>query len=281
MSQSAPAVQAGEFARFQEMFYQKTGIVFGESKRYFVDRRLTERMSATGSKSFEDYLMLLRFRDPNAEELQNLINVMTVNETYFYREKYQFQCLSEALLPQLVQGRRRGDPLQIWSMPCSTGEEPYSIAIHLLESWPEVDHWDVRILASDIDTRVLEQARAGIYEARSLQHLTEDLVRRYFTPTRDGNWRIIANLRRSIEFRRANITEVADVQQYRDIDVIFCRNLLIYFDEASRRRATEALFDSLRPGGFICLGHSESMSRMSSLFEARKFPDAIVYQRPF
>lgn len=280
MSQSGPTIQAGEFARFQEMFYQKTGIVFGDSKRYFVDRRLTERMSATQAGCFEDYLTLLRFRDPKAEELQNLINAMTVNETYFYRENYQFRCLTESLLPQLVQGRRRGDPLQIWSMPCSTGEEPYSIALHLLESWPEVDRWDIRLLASDIDTRVLEQARAGVYEARSLQHLTEDLVRRYFSPTKDGHWRIIADLRRSVEFRRANITEAADMRHYHDIDVIFCRNLLIYFDEASRRRATEALFDALRPGGFICLGHSESMSRMSSLFEVRKFPNAIVYQRP-
>ncbi|MCQ4162875.1 protein-glutamate O-methyltransferase CheR [Roseomonas sp. GC11] len=280
MKPMPPPIQSGEFARFQEFFYQKSGITFGATKRYFVDRRLLERMEATGTRCFEDYLTLLRFRDPRGEELQNLINAMTVNETYFFREHYQFRCLTDSILPALTARRRPGDPLQIWSMPCSTGEEPYSIALHLLEQWPGVDNWDVRILASDIDTRVLEQARLGEYDARALQHVPPEMLARYFTPLRQGRWRLISDLRSSVEFRRVNITEPDETRAYRDIDVIFCRNLLIYFDDASRRRAIEALFDALRPGGFICLGHSESMSRISSLFEVRKFPDAIVYQRP-
>ncbi|CAH2601426.1 Chemotaxis protein methyltransferase 2 [Rhodovastum atsumiense] len=270
----------GEFARFQEFFYQKTGIVFGDTKRYFVDRRLADRIVTTKTGSFADYMTALRFFDPRAEELQNLINTMTVNETYFYREEYQFRCLVNAILPEVTHHRRREEPLQIWSVPCSTGEEPYSIALYMLENWHEVDDWDIRILASDIDTRVLEHARRGIYDARALQNLSPAARMRYFTRTGEASWQIVEDLRNSVEFRKTNITCTADMRRYRDMDVIFCRNLLIYFDDASRRRAAEAFYEALRPGGFVCLGHSESMSRISSLFTVRKFQDAIVYQRP-
>jgi chemotaxis protein methyltransferase CheR len=262
------------------LFYRKTGIVFGESKRYFVDRRLAERMAATRCESFAAYMNLLRLSDPRAEEFQNLINVMTVNETYFYREAYQFRCMLESMLPELTSKRRPGDQVQIWSMPCSTGEEPYSVAIHLLDGWAEVDRWDVRLIATDIDTKVLDQAREGLYDARSVQHVPARALDRYFVPVGLDRWQVIADLRQSIEFRQANITSEPDMKNFHDIDVIFCRNLLIYFDDISRRQAIEFLYDTLRPGGFICLGHAESMSRISSLFTVRKFPHAIVYQKP-
>ena len=275
-----PSIDGSDFVRFCDMFYRSTGIVFGESKRYFVDRRLTDRLLATRCGSVTEYLMLLRLRDPHGLEMQHIINAMTVNETYFYREDYQFRCLVNSILPELTTGRSRSLPLQIWSMPCSTGEEPYSIALHLLEDWPAVDDWDIRLLATDIDTRVLDHARAGIYDARSLQHVPPRTRTRFFEPADAGRWRIMSELRESVEFIQANVTLPADLRTFRDIDIIFCRNMLIYFDDISRRQAIEAFFDALRPGGFICLGHSESMSRISSLFTIRKFQDAIVYQKP-
>jgi chemotaxis protein methyltransferase CheR len=279
VSQTVPTIEAAEYTQFQELFYRKTGIVFGESKRYFVDRRLADRMLATGATSVGAYLAMLQ-RDNGDRELQNLVNVMTVNETYFDREAYQFRCLVQSLLPELVAGRRHHDPLRIWSMPCSTGEEAYSIAIHLLDGWSDVDAWDVRLLATDIDTRVIEQAREGIYDTRALQHVPPRRLDRFFRPVGVGRWQVIAEMRRSIEFRQANIMCEADMRGYRDIDVIFCRNLLIYFDETSRHQAIAALHSALRPGGFICLGHSETMGRAASLFTPRKFPDALVYQKP-
>ncbi|WP_419758504.1 CheR family methyltransferase [Acidisoma sp.] len=280
MSQAFPEIQAEDFDRFRELFYRKTGIVFSESKRYFVDRRLGERIEATRSESFGAYMTLLRLRDPRSEELQNLINAMTVNETYFYREAYQFKCLVGSMLPELTHKRRSDDQLQIWSMPCATGEEPYTIAIYLLEEWADVDRWDVRLIATDIDTRVLDQAREGTYFARAVQHVPPRALNRYFMPVGSDRWQVIPDLRGSIEFRQANITNLDDMNGFRNIDVIFCRNLLIYFDDTSRRQAVEFLFDALRPGGFICLGHAESMSRISSLFAVKKFPDGIVYQKP-
>jgi chemotaxis protein methyltransferase CheR len=165
-------------------------------------------------------------------------------------------------------------------VPSSTGEEPYSIALYLLERWPEIDRYDVEILSSDIDTEVLATAREGVYGARSVGNLPRETLQRYFSPLADGRWRISRDLVDAVDFSRVNLSDSIDVQRFRDVDLIFCRNLLIYFDDLSRRVAAEAMFDALRPGGFLCLGHSESMSRISSLFQVRRFADALVYQKP-
>ena len=203
MTTTLAPIVAGDFDRFSDLFYRKTGIVFGASKRYFVDRRLGERIEATKSGSFSNYMTLLRLHDPNAAELQNLINAMTVNETYFYREAYQFRCLVDSLLPEMVRTRRRGDQIQIWSMPCATGEEPYSVAMHLLEGWADVDRWDIRLIATDIDTNVLDVARNGLYDARAVQHVPAEVLEQYFVPVGTNRWQVIPDLRSSIEFRQA------------------------------------------------------------------------------
>lgn len=273
------AIGEEDFLKFQEFFYRKTGIMFGEGKRYFVDKRLVERIRVCGLGGFREYFNMMRFQ-ASGEELQHLVNVMTVNETYFYREEYQFRCLVNSILAEIARKRRPGERIRIWSVPCSTGEEPYSLALYLLENWSRVDDYDIEIVASDIDTNVLAAARDGIYGERSLQNLTRDAVARFFTPLGDGRWRISPQLRGSIDFTCVNVADRAQMRGYRGFDVIFCRNLLIYFNDLSRRQAAEAFFDALSPGGYICLGHSESMSRISSLFTVRKFADAIVYQKP-
>lgn len=267
-----------DFAKFREFFYRKTGMQFDNSKRYFVDKRLIERIEATDSKTFRSYFIMLRF-ESSGEELQRLVNLMTVNETYFFREEYQFRCLVNSILPEVTRHKKDDSPIRIWSVPSSSGEEPYSIAIYLLENWADLERWDIEIISSDIDTSMLEQARNGHYSPRSVQNLPSKILTKYFS-YRNGGYQICDDLRQAVEFTRVNIMEPADVRAYRNIDIIFCRNLLIYFDDVSRRQAAEMFFDSMRTGGFICLGHSESMSRISSLFQVRKFPEAIVYQKP-
>ncbi len=173
-----------------------------------------------------------------------------------------------------------GDAMRIWSVPCSTGEEPYSIAMWLLENWPQVDSHDVEIVGSDIDTAVLSAAREGVFGARALMRLTPDLVEKYFVPAGQDRWQILDDLRGSVRFTAANLVERAETRAHGLFDVIFCRNVLIYFDDTSRRLAAENLYENLAPGGFICLGHAESMSRISPLFEVCRFADAIVYRRP-
>ncbi|SES23254.1 protein-glutamate O-methyltransferase CheR [Rhizobium sp. NFR03] len=273
------AITPDDFARFSEYFYRKTGIHFDDSKRYFVDRRLTDRISATDSQDFNTYFRLLRL-NPSGSETQVLTNLMTVNETYFFREAYQFECLTDFILAEVVRYKRAGDPIRIWSMPCSSGEEPYSIAIHLMEKWAHIDRYDVEIFGSDIDTTILASAQTGIYSPRSVQGVPPNQMKKYFTKLRDGNWQICQDLRDSVEFVRTNLNEPADLARFSRVDVIFCRNLLIYFDDMSRRAAAEAFYETMSPGAFICLGHSESMSRISSLFKVRRFGSTIVYQKP-
>src|SRR6185436_5037248 len=168
-----------EFRRLCEFLYRRTGMVFTESKRYYVERRIQERIEATGAGSFNNYFARLRgdFRG----EAEKLVNAFTVNETFFYREDHQLRCLSTDLLARRVAAKRPGDPVRIWSVPCSTGEEPYSIAIWLLEMWPEVDAHEIEIVGSDIDTRVVDAARQGIFGKRALMRLSPDLIAKYFS----------------------------------------------------------------------------------------------------
>jgi chemotaxis protein methyltransferase CheR len=271
------SIHQDDFLKFREFFYRKTGIQFDDSKRYFVDRRLVERVGATDSGCFRNYFMMLRF-EASGDELQALTNLMTVNETYFFREEYQFKCLVNSILPEITKTRKNQNPIRIWSMPSSSGEEPYSIAMYLLEYWSGINQWDVEIISSDIDTSILTQARRGFYSSRSVQNLPKSLLGKYFSLSGEG-YQVCDDLRQAVEFTRVNLMNPADVRGYRGFDVIFCRNLLIYFDDLSRRQAADTFFDALHPGGFLCLGHSESMSRISSLYKARKFSDSVVYQK--
>lgn len=266
-----------DLQRFCEFLYRRTGMTFGESKRYYIDRRVGERMAATGDASFAAYFARLRSQP---RELEAVTNAFTVNETYFYREAHQLRALSRALLPEIVEAKGPGDKIRIWSAPCSTGEEPYSLAIWLLENWRLVDAYNVEIVGSDIDTRALAGARLGDYGARALSRLPPELADRYFEDTRLGSRRIIQDLRESVTFTPVNLVDRTSVTSAGEFEVIFCRNVLIYFDEAARRTAAENLYAALRPGGFLCLGHTESMSRIDDRFEVRRFEDAVVYQRP-
>ncbi|HEY8381021.1 MAG TPA: protein-glutamate O-methyltransferase CheR [Microvirga sp.] len=276
-TRKAQPLSAEEIHRFAEFFQRRTGMIFGESKRYYIERRIADRMSATGLVTFDAYFARI---EADRSEVEQLINAFTVNETYFYREEHQLRCLGRSLLPGIVQNRKPGDLVRVWSVPCSTGEEPYSIAIWLLENWPPVDSYHIEIVGSDIDTQVLQDAQAADYGERALLRLPPDVVERYFDPIRDGQRKLIPDLRESVRFTSANLIDYPSVAALGQFDIIFCRNVLIYFDDASRLLAVNNLYDALRPGGYVCLGHTESMSRISKRFELRRFEDAIVYQRP-
>lgn len=267
-----------DFTRVREIIYTKTGMRFDDSRRSYVEKRVLDRIAATDERDAAQYLARLRF-ERSGSELQALINALTVNETYFFREDYQMQCLTTSLLPEVLRDSRRRS-LRIWSLPCSTGEEAYTIAIQLLECFPDIDNYDVEIVGSDIDTQVLAAAQRGIYPARSIQYVPPHWLSKYFVRSGEHEWQVCDDLRGSIEFNQTSIVDRMQVMRNQRFDVVFCRNLLIYFDEVSRRLAADNIYEALHPGGFVCLGHSESMSRISNSFMVRKFPDAIVYQRP-
>ncbi|PZR34882.1 protein-glutamate O-methyltransferase CheR [Caulobacter segnis] len=259
-----------------EYLYRQTGMRFGKAKRYYIERRVADRIEATETSAFDAYFAVVR---SDTREREALINAFTVNETYFYREEHQLACLSRDLLPDIASGRRPGDRIRIWSAPCSTGDEAYSIAIWLLENWRMVDAYNVEIVGSDIDTRVIDHARIGLYGSRALYRLPDAVKEAYFEPQKHHRWRIIEDLRESVAFNPANLMDGGSLVGLGEFDVIFCRNVLIYFDEESRRAAVNNLYERLAPGGYLCLGHAESMNRISERFLTRRFEDAIVYQR--
>ena len=162
-------LSVADFEKFRDFFYRKTGLYFDETKRYFVDKRILQRMQETEHDTFREYFSFVRFQ-ASQQEYQQVVNLMTVNETYFFREEYQLKCMVGPVLDEIVR-RSRGDPVRILSIPCSTGEEPYSIALYLIEYWPRIADIDVQIYGSDIDTNVLAQCKAGVFISRSVQYL--------------------------------------------------------------------------------------------------------------
>ncbi len=157
-----PELSVDDFEKFRDFFYRKTGIYFDESKRYFVDKRVLQRMEETENKTFREYFSFMRFQ-ASQQEYQQVVNLMTVNETYFFREEYQLKCMVGPVLDEIVRRSRGGGPVRILSIPCSTGEEPYSIALYLIEFWPKIADVDVQIYGADIDTNVLAQCKAGVF----------------------------------------------------------------------------------------------------------------------
>lgn len=273
-----PKLSPEDLERFCEYLYRRTGMIFTEAKRYYIDRRVIERIAATRAPNFSAYFSYLR---SHPAELEAVTNAFTVNETYFYREAHQLQCLSRELLPEITLRKGPGDRIRIWSAPCSTGEEPYSIAIWLLENWGLVDAFNVEIVGSDIDTEALIQARIGKYGERALARMPSDVADRYFEPREGGTRELISDLRESVTWSPVNLIDRSSALQQGRFEVIFCRNMLIYFDEPARRTTAENLYDCLAPGGFLCLGHTESMARIDDRYTIRRFPEAVVYQRPY
>ena len=268
-----------DFDRFRDWFYRRSGIQFAPNKRYFVDKRVTACIDDSGAANFAEWFARVRLNGDQQLDRQ-LMNRMTVHETYFLREDYQQECLTTSALADILSTQPSTNPVRILSLPCSTGDEPYSIAIWLTEHWNRIEDIDVEIAAMDIDTESVAAARVGVYGLRALQRLSLTQRARWFTPIGNSEFQISEDLRGAVSFSVGNVCEGADMRSYRDYDVIFCRNLLIYFDEVSAHRAAENLFGMLRPGGLLFLGHSESMSRVTSIFEPVRYADATVYRRP-
>lgn len=277
------SITDAEYLRFCEYFYKKTGIHFTDAKRYFVDKRIESSIRGSSHQTFASWFAALRMSE-GTDAFQELINQFTVNETYFLREDYQFDGLIRSVLPRVI-AQRGGlnqliGPVKVLSLPCSTGEEPYSIALRMLEEWEHIDAVDVEIHGADIDSSVLEKARHGSYGERSLQRVPKAWLSKHFERVGAGRYQVDSGIRSAITFHQMNICDTAAMRKLRDFDVIFCRNVLIYFDEVSSRRAAENLYGAMRPGGYLFLGHSESMSRISPIFNPVRLAEGIVYQRP-
>jgi chemotaxis protein methyltransferase CheR len=259
-----PCITDAEFTRFRGLILKQTGIHLKDNKRHLLVARLSRHVRELGLDNFSSYYEHLS-RDTSGDELRNLTNLITTNKTSFFREPHHFELLRSHLIPEV---RRRGDKtLRIWSAGCSSGEEPYSIAITVREALGSLDGWDVRILASDIDTEMLEHAQCGRYATESLEGISIEQRRAHFLRgygQYEGLAQVRPELRKMIEFRRINFSHREwDVPSR--FDAIFCRNVIIYFDRPLQERIIQRFTGHLKPGGYFFQGHSENLQAHRNL----------------
>ena len=266
------------FDKFVKLVYMKTGIFYDYNKKYYVQKRVEKRAEALEMETLSEYYQMLKFSD-DPSEFEKLINDLTVNETYFFRDFPQLRNFAEDVLPVVVREKTNSKKIKVWSAACSTGEEPYTLSIILQEMLDKPEGWELQILASDINTEVLQFARIGLYESRSVKDVPPEYLEKYFTK-RNDKYLVNLNVRRPVAFKRINLVCEKETSGVNGCDFIFCRNCLIYFDDESRRSVLSSFYESLNPGGFIFLGHSESVGRISSAYKVQRIGDTIVYSKP-
>ena len=252
-----------EYRSIRDRVYNLAGIKLGDQKHDLVYSRLTKRLRILGLANFESYLSFIDSPDGH-QELELMLNALTTNLTSFFREIHHFQHLSEVALPSSLEGEHSERRLRIWSSACSTGEEPYSIAMTLLESGVDLHRIDARILATDINTAVLSQAAQGHYNT-SIAAKCPQRYLTYFRTEHDHLSEVKASVKELVSFRKLNL--LGEWPMKRQFDVIFCRNVLIYFDNETKARLVDRFVDILKPGGWLYLGHSESASGNISTLE--------------
>lgn len=275
-----PRLGDAEYRMFCEFLRRHCGLHFDEDSRYRIEKRLARRVRELDLGSFAAYRHLLRSEAGGDEELAHLVDELTTNETYFFRERRQLRALVEEILPErLLERRARGaGPVRIWSAGCSSGEEPYSVVMLAREAGYELGR-DLRVYASDISRRMLQKARQGVYRPTSFRRTDDWLRQRYFSE-KDGLFRVAEEVKRNVVFTHLNLLDRHRMALLGTMDVVLCRNVIIYFDLETRRRVVEAFSEKLRPGGYLLLGHSESLARISSDYELRHLRNDMVYRRP-
>jgi chemotaxis protein methyltransferase CheR len=243
---------------------RNAGITLNDSKRELVYGRLARRIRALGLRGFDDYCALLE--NDEGAEMGEFINAITTNLTAFFRENHHFEFLAQTALPEFVRANTSSRRLRIWSAGCSTGEEPYSIAMTLLESVPSPERWDIRILATDIDSNVVATAQAGVYAENRLQGVSAARRKQWFGKAESpGQFRVKPELQEIIRFAPLNLMHEWPFRG--PFDAIFCRNVLIYFDKPTQHRLFERYGQMIADHGYLFIGHSESMFGASTVFD--------------
>jgi len=268
------------FRLLRDFIHDYCGIFFDDGSKFLLERRLNRRLEQHQLKSFEEYYHFLRYDRKREEEIVVLVDNLTTNETYFFREGAQLKAFSDEILPELRSRNTGKKSLRIWSAGCSTGEEPYTIAILLLESGNWWHDWQVEIMGSDINQRVLHTARKGMYKKGSHRATPPDMLRKYFVEEGKGDYRIVDAVRQLVSFSYVNLLDPFKTSLIRDLDIIFCRNVIIYFDRNAKKKVIETFYDKLQEGGYLLLGHSESLISISAAFTLRTLQHDMVYQKP-
>ena len=272
-----PGIPDAMFVLLRDLIQERAGLVYNEHNRDLLASRIAGRLLDLGFGSFLDYYYLLKY-DPSADaEWGQLMDALTVRETYFWREIDHVRALVDTVVP-LHAARRPGVPLRIWSAACATGEEPLTIAVALQEAgWFE--RMPIELYASDISPAAIQKARAGVFPERSFRNLPPALRVRYFEPMSSG-WRIAPHLHARVRWSVANLLASDEVRPLASVPVIFCRNVFIYFSEATIRKTVHFFFERMLAPGYLFVGVSEPLLRLTTDFELQEIGGAFVYVKP-
>lgn len=268
-----------EFELIRDFIHEKSGIYFAPNKMYLIENRLSKRMEVLEMKSVRDYFYHVKY-DSTLTEFSHLMDLITTNETSFFRNEPQLMSFSEEVLPLLIKDKMQGGSkrLKIWSAGCSTGEEPYTLAIMILEHLHSLMGWTIEIIANDISERVLKLARKGEYSGITLRNISPTLLTKYFTQNGD-TYLIKPEIKALVKFSHINLNDPRKISFLSGADVVFCRNVMIYFSDDVKRQLVRGFYNSLNPGGYFYVGHSETLHGISKAFKLVYFKNALVYKK--
>ncbi len=268
-----------EFLLIRDIIHDNYGLYFDPSSKYLLEKRLSRRLSTHQLTTFADYYLFLKYDGHKGEEFSAVIDLLTTNETYFFREGYQLKAFTDEIVPEIV-NRKKEKTLRIWSAGCSTGEEPYTIAILLLELMGKglLKGWNIEILGSDISQRVLGVARKGVYGPSSFRETDERYLS--FFEDEDGKKKARDDVKKLVTITHLNLLDSNKISLLKTMDVIFCRNVIIYFDIKAKKKVIQGFYDKLDNNGYLLLGHSESLMNISTLFDLKHLKNDMVYQKP-
>jgi chemotaxis protein methyltransferase CheR len=274
------AISDKDFEQLRDFIYNICGMYFHTTKKYFLESRLTRRMEASGIKTYQDYYLLLK-SPRGSEELKFLMDEITTNETYFFRNVPQLSALENKLLPELVEVKNKMGfrKLRIWSAASSSGEEAYTMAMILLEKRTTLlKDWIIEIVGTDINETVVAQAKEGIYNAYSVRNIPDVYKRKYIRED-NGKFILSPEVKKFVTFNKLNLYEDSKMIFMKSFDFIFCANVLIYFDTASKSKVVQHFYNNLQPYGYFFVGQSESLHGVNDKFKTVHFPGGFGYKK--
>jgi len=272
-----PKLSPDTFKQLRDLIYEKTGIYFQDNKTYLLESRLLPRLHACRCQTFENYLTFLRFDAYRDREVTELYTVITTNETYFFRDEAQLDSFMKVMIPEVMKANASTKQIRIWSAACSTGDEPYTLAM-LLKDYPPLSGWTIDILGTDISENVLNVARSATYGSHSLRKVPPAMLARYFTGKKEEQT-LVPQVKDMVRLMNVNLYDRPRLKLIRGIDIIFCRNCLIYFDEKAKAQIVSDLRDALRPKGYLMIGFSETLHDTAGLFKTIHAGRSVIHEK--
>lgn len=270
-----------EFTLLRDLIYEHSGIYFDAPRKYIVETRLASKVIDKGYGSFKDYYMALKYGSLAETEMHAIFTLLTTNETYFFREYHHFELLETFIIPELIQFKKDLN-LRIWSAGCSSGEEPYGLAIMLLEMKKNgvLSDYNLEVVGLDISKRVLEIARKGIYGRTSFRETSADKMK-YFEQVEKNTWKVNEEVSKIVKFKEQNLLKLEEiVEQEHGVDIVLCRNAIIYFHDDAKQKLVNNFYDVLGDGGILVLGRSDSLMTIPDRFRHFEWNNDIIYRKP-